>query len=151
MTHLRPVILLALLAVLASAAPASANYRVGIGDQSPSMFAHPQFQELKLKRTRYLLAWDWYKKEADRNEVAAFMTAARQQNFEVLVTFTAKRGCFVNNKYKKTSACKAPSTSALKSSFKRFRTAYPWAKLFAAWNEGNHVSQPTFKSPKTAA
>ena len=63
--------------------------------------------------------------------------------------FTAHRGCYVNGKYSKSSACKAPSKSAYKTAVKTFRKAYPWVKTYAPWNEANHVSQPTAKSPKT--
>ena len=69
----------------------------------------------------------------------------------MLVEFSARRGCFVNNKYKKTKACKAPSISAYKKAVKGFRKEFPYAKTFAPWNEVNHVSQPTYKKPKLAA
>lgn len=157
MTLPRPVLLpavlaaLAVLAVLAGAAPASANYRVGIGDQSPTVFDQPAFQALYLKRTRYLLPWDWYRAEHQRFETRDFMVKARQAGYEVLVTFTAKRGCWNGGRYSRSKACRAPSTRALRSSFRRFRTAYPHARLFAAWNEANHASQPTYRSPKLAA
>jgi hypothetical protein len=57
----------------------------------------------------------------------------------------------VNGKYSKSKACKAPSASAYKSAFLRFDKLYPWVKTYSAWNEVNHVSQPTAKSPKLAA
>ena len=34
---------------------------------------------------------------------------------------------------------------------KRFAKEYPWVKTYGAWNEANHVSQPTAKNPKLAA
>ena len=56
---------LALIAALMSlvvAAPASANYRVGLGEQKPEMFDRRQsWQSLKLKRVRYLVPWDYAK------------------------------------------------------------------------------------------
>ena len=66
----------------------------------------------------------------------------------MLVTFTATRGCFVNNRYSKTKACKAPSQKAYKAAVKGFRKEFPYAKTFAPWNEVNHVSQPTYKKPE---
>jgi hypothetical protein len=78
------------------------------------------------------------------------MNRAHAAKQDVLVEFSARRGCFVNNKYKKTKACKAPSISAYKKSVKAFRKEFPYAKTFAPWNEINHVSQPTYKSPKLA-
>jgi len=151
MTLLRPVLLLGILASLLLAAPASANYRVGIAEQNPAMFASPAFQALKLKRTRLLVPWDWYKIGYQRTETTDYMNAARASGFEVLVTFTARRGCWSGSRYSRSSACKAPSTTAYKTSVRQFRAAFPYQRLFATWNEGNHPSQPTYKAPKTAA
>jgi hypothetical protein len=79
------------------------------------------------------------------------MNAARAHNQDVLVMFTARRGCYSNGKYSKSSACKAPSKAAYTTAFKKFKAAFPWAKTYAPWNEANHVSQPTATSPKRAA
>src|SRR4028119_2194312 len=51
--------LLALL-ILVPASPASArsSIRIGVADQSPSMFDNPHFQELNIKRTRYFVPAD---------------------------------------------------------------------------------------------
>jgi hypothetical protein len=65
--------------------------------------------------------------------------------------FTARRGCYSNGKYSKSSACKAPSKKTYTTAFKKFKTAFPWVKTYAPWNEANHLSQPTSKSPKRAA
>ena len=40
---------------------------------------------------------------------------------------------------------------AYRSAVKRFAKEYPWVKTYGAWNEANHVSQPTAKNPKLAA
>jgi hypothetical protein len=143
-------ILLAALAALVLCAPASANYRVGLSEQSAATFDQPLWQGLKLKRVRYIVPWDFYKGDGTA-EVASFMNAAKAHNQEVLVMFTARRGCYSNGKYSKSSACKAPSKSAYTSAFKKFKAAYPWVKTYAPWNEANHVSQPTASSPKRAA
>ncbi len=80
------------------------------------------------------------------------MNAARAKKQEVLVTFSATRGCFVNNKYRKTrKACKAPSKKAYTTAVKNFRKEFPYTKVFTPWNEVNHISQPTYKKPKLAA
>ena len=54
-------------------------------------------------------------------EVTGFMNAARAKRQDVLVTFSRHRGCFVNNKYSKTKACRAPSERAYTSAVKAFR------------------------------
>jgi len=142
----------ALLAVLATAPAAQSKARIGLSEQSPAVFDQKNWSSLKLKRVRYVLPWDYAKHVSNHLEVAAFMTAARAKKQEVLVTFSATRGCFVNNKYKKSrKACKAPSKKAYTTAVKNFRKEFPYTKVFTPWNEVNHVSQPTYKKPKLAA
>jgi len=137
---------------LVGAAPASAKYRVGLGEQNPQMFASPAWQSLKLKRVRYLVPWDYNRSRGNRDEVNYFMSEARRYNQDVLVAFTARRGCYsARGRYSKKKACRAPSTKAFRKSFRRFDKAYPFVKTYSAWNEVNHKSQPTFKSPGKAA
>src|SRR4051794_31345085 len=138
-----------LLAVLVAAAPAGARYRVGVSEQSPAMFGTPAWQHLGLKRVRHLVAWDWAR-TGQQAEVAAFMTAARARRQDVLVTFTAHRGCFDGRRYARTRACRAPSARAYRSAVRAFDDRYPWVRTYAPWNEVNHVSQPTFGRPRLA-
>jgi hypothetical protein len=141
-----------LLAALVAVPAAQAKVRVGLSEQSPAMFAQSNWAQLKLKRVRYILPWDYAKSQANHGEVTGFMNAARAHKQEVLVTFSATRGCFVNNKYaKKKKACKAPSQKAYKAAVKGFRKEFPFAKTFTPWNEVNHVSQPTYRKPALAA
>jgi hypothetical protein len=149
--HRRLLPLAALLLAALFAAPAQANFAVGIADQHAAMFDNTHFQALKIKRIRYLVAYDWYKVAWQRNEVDAFMKRAQAAGADVLVHFTAKRGCYNNGKYSKRKACRAPSVATYKSSFKRFHKQYPWVKTYGAWNEGNHISQPVAHNPKRAA
>jgi len=142
----------ALLAVLATAPAAQSKARIGLSEQSPAVFDQKNWSSLKLKRVRYVLPWDYAKNASNHAEVSAFMNAARAKKQEVLVTFSATRGCFVNNKYRKTrKACKAPSKKAYTTAVKNFRKEFPYTKVFTPWNEVNHVSQPTYKKPKLAA
>src|SRR5919112_1492744 len=93
----RGVLLTTLLLSLVVAAPASAKYRVGLGEQDPAMFDTPAWQSLKLKRVRYLVPWDYAKHRGQRDEVDYYMARARQAKQDVLVTFTARRGCYSAN------------------------------------------------------
>ena len=137
---------------VAGAAPASAGYRVGLGEQNAHMFDSPAWQSLKLKRVRYLVPWDYEKHTDQRNEVDRYMLRARAARQDVLVTFTARRGCYLpNGRYSKAKVCRAPSASAYRNAFGMFDAKFPWVKTYSAWNEVNHKSQPTFKSPRTAA
>ena len=146
---------LALIAALMSlvvAAPASAKYRVGLGEQNPQMFDNASWQSLKLKRVRYLVPWDYAKHRGQRDEVNFFMARALANRQDVLVTFTARRGCYsASGRYSKKKACRAPSAKAYRKAFLAFDKAFPWVKTYSAWNEINHKSQPTFKSARKAA
>ncbi len=145
------IIVIAALLSLAAAAPAGAKYRVGVGEQNSQMFHSSTWQSLKLKRVRYLVPWDYAKHAGQKAEVVGYMNAARFFKQDVLVTFTARRGCYIGNTYSKKKACRAPRTGAYKKAFLAFDKAFPWVKTYSAWNEINHKSQPTFKSPKRAA
>jgi hypothetical protein len=136
---------------LVVAAPASAKYRVGLGEQNPQMFSTDSWQSMKLKRVRYLVPWDFNRKRFQRDEVNYFMSLARQNRQDVLVTFTARRGCYNNGRYSRKKACRAPSAKKYRKAFRTFDKRYPWVRTYSAWNEINHKSQPTFKKPGRAA
>jgi hypothetical protein len=136
-------------ALLLAGGSAAAAYRVGIGEQDPAMFSSPAWRSLKLDRVRYIVPWDWNRTEW-RKEVHAFMTAARARRQRVLVAFSARRGCFDGRRYLPTRECRAPSARAYRAAFRRFDERYPWVRTYSAWNEVNHISQPTFRSPRIA-
>jgi hypothetical protein len=142
-----PLMLLAMLVVVPSA---EAKYRVAVGDQSAAMFDSARWQSLKLKRTRYLVPWDWNKSAAQTAETTAYMNRARAAGVQVLVSFTAHRSCWNGRRYSKSRVCRAPSAKAYRSSFRAFDNAFPWVKTYSAWNEINHASQPTYKNPGLA-
>jgi hypothetical protein len=148
--RLTKTVLLAVLAAAILAPAADANYRVGLSEQNPSMFSQPAWQSLKLKRVRYIVPWDYYKDSGQHSEVISFLNTAHAAKQDVLVAFSARRGCYVNGKYSRSKACRAPSTSAYKSAVRRFHKEFSWVKTFSPWNEENHVSQPTHSSPKRA-
>jgi hypothetical protein len=139
-----------LLATLVLVPSAEAKYRVGVGDQSAAMFDSPRWQSLKLKRTRYLVPWNWHQSAAQIDETTAFMNRARAARQQVLVTFTARRGCWNGRRYSRSRACRAPSAKAYRSAFGRFDNRFPWVRTYSAWNEVNHASQPTYRKPRLA-
>jgi hypothetical protein len=141
---------IALIFVSLVAAPAPASVRVALSEQSARMFGDANWQSLKLKRVRYIVSWDYASHPSEVSETATFMNAAHAAKQEVLVTFSAPRGCFVNNRYSRASACRAPSAAAYRSAVRGFRKSYPFAKTFAPWNEVNHISQPTYRKPALA-
>jgi hypothetical protein len=147
----RLILPLALLVALGVCAPAQAAYEVGVGDQNAQMFQESAFKRLDLKRVRYIVPWDWSRSDAQEQEIDTYMKAARAAKMDVLVTFTARRGCFNGSRYSRSSSCRAPSADAYKRSFLNFDKKYPWVRAYSAWNEVNHVSQPTHRSPTLAA
>jgi hypothetical protein len=136
--------------LLAVPAAAEARYKVGLGEQSPAIFDSARWQSLSLKRARYLVPWTWNRRASSRAAVTAYMTRAHAARQQVLVAFTARGGCYVHGRYKKTKACRAPSAKAYRASVKAFDAAFPWVKTYSAWNEVNHVSQPTYRKPRLA-
>ena len=141
---------LLVLASLLVAAPASAAVTIGLGDQSPGTFTNPLFTDLKIKKVRYVIPWNTAQDPAQKAEVDAYITAARAARQEVLIHFSAIRGCFANNRYSRSSSCKAPTVKRFTSAFKAFKKAYPSIKVYGTWNEANHVSQPlSYKAAKS--
>lgn len=148
-----PRLLIALLTffVLVPSAAQASRYRVGIGEQKPEMFSDPAFAPLKIKRVRYNANWDWNRLKYTRDNLDAYLTAAHAQGIEVLVLFGASAGCWNGKRYSKAKRCKAPSAKRYAASVRLMRKKYPFLKTFGAWNEANHKSQPTYRSPKLAA
>jgi Glycosyl hydrolase catalytic core len=146
----RKMLPLMLLATLVLVPSAEAKYRVGVGDQNPAMFDSAQWQSLQLKRTRYLVPWDWRKNASQIAQTTHFMDRARAAGQQVLVTFTASRGCWNGRRYSRAKRCRAPSAKAYKSAFAAFDNRYPWVRTYSAWNEVNHASQPTYRKPGLA-
>jgi hypothetical protein len=116
------------------------------------MFHAAPFQELRLKKVRYLVPWNAAFDANQRGEDHAFINTALSKGFEPFVTFTALRGCWSGSgRYRKTKACRAPSQKRYKQAVRAFRKLYPRVRVFAPWNEANHQSQPTFRKPRLAA
>jgi hypothetical protein len=149
--HKRLLPLLALIVCATFAASAEANFKVGIADQHASMFDNPRYQALDIEQIRYLVPIDWYRHDYSKAEVDGFMDRAESDGAEVLVHFTARRGCYEDGRYSKRKACRAPSVARYKYAFKRFRREHPSTRTFGVWNEGNHSSQPVYRKPRRAA
>ena len=149
--HRRLLPVVALLVCAIFAAPAQANFKVGIADQNAAMFDSPRFEALNIKRVRYLVPYDWHRYGFQVAELTHFMDRAQAEGIEVLVHFTAKRGCYTDGRYSRSRSCRAPKVKTFRKGFKRFRAKFPHARTFGIWNEANHVSQPVFRKPKLAA
>ncbi len=133
------------LAVVAGAAQARSPVRIGIGDQSTVMFDQAPFAALKLKRVRYFIPWNAMDHRDQRLQARAFVKRARAAHMQVLLhlstdDFTSKKAHL-------------PSVRAYRSQVRRlvryFRAL--GVREFGTWNEANHASQPTYRSPTRAA
>lgn len=141
--------LIPLTLVLALAAPAAADaripIRVGIGDQDASMFGQSLFQRAKFQRVRYFIPWNAIDSPSAIQNADTFIRTARANRFSVLLhistdDYTIKKA-------------KLPSVAQYRSKVgalvRRYRAM--GVKEFGAWNEVNHASQPTYRSPLRAA
>ena len=137
--------LVAALAIGPPAAQAKVGVRVGIGDQQASMFDQPLFRARKFKIVRYFVAWDVMRDEDQRLAARRYVQRARQDGIDVLLHISSndlriKRG-------------RLPSVSEFRSQVRRLVPYFRklGVREFGAWNEVNHASQPTYRSPTRAA
>jgi hypothetical protein len=136
--------LLITLLLLATAGRADAQrLMVGIGDQNLHMFQDHRFQRLHLQLTRLALPWDWYRDPSYTAFLDQWVAAAENAQLRPLIAF--------NRNWRSGGDRYRVPTAMLRKSFLLFRARYPRITDFSAWNEANHTSQPTAKTPKLAA
>jgi hypothetical protein len=132
--------LLALLAALAMAAPASA-LTIGIADQKPDMFSDPRFEDSGIQFARRAVAWDSLTSPSQTAALDEWLDAARADHVTPLISFS----------HSSTDRRQLPSPERLLYEFRRFRKRYPWVTEFATWNEANHCGEPTCHRPELVA
>jgi hypothetical protein len=137
------VLLAVALTAAALAVPSSAGALVvGIGDQKPDMFSDPLFTGLGVAHARLAVSWDAMANRWERDEIDAWLDAARAQGVQPLVGFGHARG---------PRRRALPTPSRFKFEFRQFRARYPWVTTFATWNEANHCGEPTCHRPELVA
>src|SRR3954447_8270314 len=147
----RPLTALLLVAGVcaALALPASAGAKthvaIGIGDQQASMFDQSAYKALKFKKARYFIRWDAIKSPAALAAADAFVAGAKRTNTRVLLHISTND--FTHKK------AKLPSVAQYKRDVGKLVRRYKakGVKDWGVWNEANHKSQPTYRSPKRAA
>ena len=141
---LPPLLVLALLAVVPTSASA-VNIRVGIGDQSPTMFADPSYKALNLKITRYFIEWNAATDPEELAKADRFVSAAKASGVKVLM--------HISTADIKSGTPKLPSVANYRKRVKALITRYKPKGVsdWGAWNEANHKTQPTSKNPAAAA
>jgi hypothetical protein len=139
------VLALLAIALVPAAAQARTSVRVGIGDQNTAMFDNGLFKAAKFKRVRYFIPWNAMDKADQRAAAEAYVRRARSARISVFLHISTD-----DLRIKK---AKLPSTSAYKSKVGRLVRNFRklGVKEFGVWNEANHASQPTYRSPTRAA
>jgi hypothetical protein len=145
-----------LTALVLIAAPAAASaVTIGISENSPGMFSDPLFQRLGVKFVRVVMSYNVMTSGDDEfARVSQYLAAAQAAGIEPLVTFEHARGdatlCNARRNFRR-SVCRLPSAAEYERNVKAFLAAFPQVHVIAPWNEINHFTQPTSRSPKAAA
>jgi hypothetical protein len=150
------LLLIAAVSLLAVPAAAQAKLTVGIAENNPELFADPLFGQLGAKQTRLVVSWNVTTRKGDDevDRVSRYLSAAKAARITPLVTFEHARGdATICNKRKnrKKAQCKLPTAKQYESNLRKFKARFPEVRNVVAWNEINHFTQPTYKSPKAAA
>ena len=123
------------------ATPKQGSFIVGIGEQNSPMFADQRFRDLGIEHVRLVVPYDAAARPDERRLVEAWLDGAKAAGAEPFITFGHSRA---NPK-------KLPSAAEFRAAFDAFRKRWPDVEDYAPWNEINHVSQPTARSPRRAA
>jgi len=150
-----PILLIALLSLLAVPAAAQAKLTVGLAENNPGMFDDPLFSQLGAEHARVVVSWNVATANNDEiNRVIHYLQLAEQRGVTPLVTFEHARGdATICNKRKnrRKSQCKLPTAKQYEAALRKFHALFPSVKNVVAWNEINHFTQPTYRNPKAAA
>ena len=155
---MKPGILIALIAAFACTLPAcggddddggdggggsaeARSFVVGIGEQGSAMFADKRFRDLGIRHARLVVPYDAVARRTERELVDLWLAEAARAGVEPFITFGHSRAV----------PEKLPSVAEFRAAFGSFRERYPAVRVYAPWNEINHASQPTARSPRRAA
>jgi hypothetical protein len=135
----------ALMLIAPASAPARTGIRVGVSDQQVSMFGQDAFKRAKFKRVRYFIAWNAMDNSTQRLAARAYVLAARAQGMQVLLHVSTDNFAI--------KQAKLPSVSSYRTKMARLVAYFRGlgVREFGTWNEVNHASQPTYRSPTRAA
>ncbi len=145
----------ALLALLLLPSVAQAKLTVGISENQPTLFSDPLFQQLGAKHTRVVTSWNVMTSGDDElARLEWYLKSAQAHGITPLVSFEHARGdagICTRRANRRKKQCVLPSPRAYERNFKLFRRAFPWVTTISPFNEVNHFTQPTARSPKAAA
>jgi hypothetical protein len=133
------------LAATPGAAQARIAIRVGIGDQSVAMFDQSAFQRARFERVRYLVPWNVMDDAPLRLAARAYVQRARAAGMQVLL--------HVSTDDYRIKRARLPSVATYRPQIGRIVSYFRalGVRDFGTWDEANHASQPTYRSPSHAA
>jgi polysaccharide biosynthesis protein PslG len=147
---LRAVLLAALAAVLATSAlaalasPAHAKVTVGIGQQTPDLFAAPLWRALHAPAAKYVTPWDTLSDPVQRARLDAWMASSRAAGARPLIAFrSSMRSARL--------ARRLPTDKQFRRAFRALHKRYPRVRDWVPWNETNHPTALTGNKPGRAA
>jgi hypothetical protein len=117
------------------------SFDVGIGEQGAAMFADKRFRDLGIEHARLVVPYDAVAQPTERRLSDDWLDAAKRADVEPFITFGHSRAV----------PAKLPSAGEFRAAFRAFHERHPDVKNYAPWNEINHASQPTARSPRRAA
>jgi hypothetical protein len=118
---------------------------VGLGDQSAAMFSSPSFHRLNVRKARYFARWDTMRRPAERDRLDQWLFAAALTRVRPLV--------HISTNDLRAKRAKLLSTARYRRDVGRLvrHVRARGARDIGVWNEANHKSQPTWRSPARAA
>lgn len=132
--------IIAIVVVFAAAGEARA-VTVGVGDNGPAMFDDERYQSLNMRISRKIIPYDFYKNQWEKDQLTLWLDGARRNGVRPLIAF----------RHSNVRPSKLPSVREFQRALRTLIRLHPEVRDFSPWNEANHHTQPTWKSPKRAA
>lgn len=129
----------------ATRARARIPIRIGIGDQQVAMYDQPAFQRLHLTHARFFVPWNVMDNPGQLATATQYAQRARKAGFSLLLHISTD-----NYTIKK---ARLPSLATYTAQVRRLVKYFRGLGVadFGVWDEVNHASQPTYRSPARAA
>jgi hypothetical protein len=123
-------------------AHAAGSYLTGIGNENPSMFSNPLYQQLHTKIVRYVVPYDAVVRPYSLQQATAFIDDAEAAHEQVLVAF-------YHSEY---TPMQLPSVAAYQRDVQKFVALFPNVRQYESWDEANRGNVAhAFSSPSAVS
>ena len=136
------LIVLAVVAGLAAPAPESRALTLGIADQQASTLSDARLTDLGVRHARLVVAWDAMRHRWQREQLEAWMDAARAAGVRPLVTFGPSRTRINRG---------LPAVRDYARETGRFRRRFREVREYSPWNEPNMPRRTASNDPRRIA